>query len=238
MTTLDLLYLAFIAVLLLVDHFVLWPEFLRRSQADPGRARLWLWPRLIIILWTLVAAGVTLWMFEARAWESLRFITPQGWRLWAAIGLVSAPAIVYARPAVKIAGSKGQKRVKLASLDVERRAPHTVSELGLWVALSLSAGFCEEFIFRGYLIWVFHSLLGLWGAAALSVALFAVAHAYQGVKGILSVCIMGGLLTLIVLVLGSLWPAIALHALIDIGEGVVAWLVLRQVEGNCATVAA
>jgi hypothetical protein len=101
-TTPDLLYLALIAILLLFDHFVLWPTFLRRSQADPSRARQWLWSAWMITLWTLVAAGVALWLFEARAWESLRFTIPHGWRLWVAIGLVLALAVAYARPALRI----------------------------------------------------------------------------------------------------------------------------------------
>src|SRR5882724_8428309 len=39
MRTPDLLYLALIQILLLLDYFLLWPAFLRRSQANPGRAR-------------------------------------------------------------------------------------------------------------------------------------------------------------------------------------------------------
>jgi membrane protease YdiL (CAAX protease family) len=237
-TTPDLLYLALIGVLLLVDHFVLWPTFLRRSQADPGRARLWLWSGWMIMLWTLVAAGVALWLSGARAWESLRLITPRGWRLSVAIGLVLASVIAYARPVVRIARSKRPKRVRMGRPDAERLVPHTGSELGWWVATSLSAGFCEEFIFRGYLIWAFQSLLGLWGAAALSVVVFALAHGYQGAKGILSAGIAGSLLTLVVLISGSLLPAIALHALVDIGQGLVAWLVFRQGQGEGDTLAA
>jgi uncharacterized protein len=232
MTTTDSLYLALIAVLLLLDYFVLWPTFLRRSQADPGRARTWLWSSWMIMLWTLVAAGVVVWLIEARAWGSLRLITPHGWRLWSAIGLVLALAMTYGRTVLKIARSKRPKRIKLGNPHVEKYSPHTRSELGWWVALSLSAGFCEEFIFRGYLIFAFQPLLGLWGAAAFSVVVFAVAHAYQGVKGILGTGIVGGLLTLVVLISGSLLPAIALHALVDISQGLVAWLVFRKVQGE------
>ena len=107
-------------------------------------------------------------------------------------------------------------------------SPRTRFEMGWFVALSLTAGFCEEFIFRGYLIWVFRPVLGLWGAAAFSVVVFALAHAYQGAKGILSTGFIGLLFTLVVLITGSLWPAIALHALLDIGQGLIAWLVLRR----------
>lgn len=79
---------------------------------------------------------------------------------------------------------------------------------------------------------MFQSSLGLWGAATLSVVLFASLHAYQGAKGFLSTGIVGGLCTLVVLILGSLWPAIALHALLDMGQGLVGWLALRQVQGG------
>ena len=230
MITPDLLYLALIAVLLLVDYFVLWPAFLRRSQVDPGRARLGLWSGWMIMLWTLVAAGVALWLFEARAWESLRLIAPHGWRLWGSIGLGLILVITYARTVVRIARRKRPKRIKMGNPHVERLAPHTRSELGWWLVVSLSAGFCEEFVFRGYLIWVFQSLFGLWGAAAFSVVVFAVAHAYQGAKGILATGVVGGLLTLVVLISGSLFPAIALHVLTDIGTGLVAWVAFRKAQ--------
>src|SRR6478672_5364294 len=186
MTASDLLYLALIAILLLLDCFVLWPTFLRRSEAEPGRARLWLWSAWMIMLWTLVAAGVALWLFKGRAWEALRLVVPHGWRLWSAIALVLMLVIAYGRTALRIARSKRPKRIQMGSPHVEKLAPHTRAELGWWIAMSLSAGFCEEFIFRGYLIWVFQPLVGLWAAAGFSVVVFAAAHAYQGAKGILA----------------------------------------------------
>ena len=229
MTTADLLFLVLIAVLLLLDHFALWPTFLRRSEVDPGRARRWLWLAWMIMLWTLTAAGIGVWLFETRAWDSLRFTRPSGWRLWVATVLVLAFAIHYARTVITIAKRKRPKRVRMGHTHAEKLAPHTRSELAWWLALSVSAGFCEEFIFRGYLIWVFQPMFGLWGAAALSVVAFAAAHAYQGVKSALATGIVGCVLMAVVLIFGSLWPAIALHALVDIGQGLVAWLVLRKI---------
>jgi len=229
MTTSDFSYLALIATLLLFDYFVLWPGFLRRSQANPGRARLWLWSGWMIMLWTLVVAGAALWLFEARAWSALRLIVPRGWRLWGAVALVLMVAISYARTVARITRSKSP-RIKMGHPYVEKLAPHTQSELSWWVAMSLSAGFCEEFVFRGYLIWAFQPLLGLVGAALFSVVVFAMAHAYQGAKGILATGIVGGLLTLVVLVSGSLFPAIVLHAVVDIGSGLVAWAALRKMR--------
>jgi membrane protease YdiL (CAAX protease family) len=106
--------------------------------------------------------------------------------------------------------------------------PRTLTELCWFGGASLTAGFCEELLFRGYVIWVFTPWLGWWGAAALSLAIFAVAHIYQGWNGVLRTGIVGGIFTLVVAVTGSLWPAIALHALVDLFNGFMAWMALRD----------
>jgi uncharacterized protein len=235
MTLPDLLCVALIALTLSLDHFVLWRAFLQRSRADSGRARFWIYSAWTVEEWTLVAFVVALWLYKGRHWTALRLTTPDGWRLWASMSVVFALAITLAAATLKVARIKRKKRVKLQS-HVEGLAPHTRSELGLWAALSVSAGLSEELIFRGYLIWAFQPVLGLWGAAALSVAGFAVAHGYQGAKGVLATGIVGCLLTLVVVMFGSLWPAVAMHALVDLQQGLVAWLVLRKVrEGDALT---
>lgn len=232
MTKADALYLVLIAIGLSFDSFVLWPTFLRRSEVEPARARVWLWSSTIVFLWTLVVAGVALWMLERRSWTELRLVAPHGWRILGTIGLLLAVAIFYARPVAAIARARrSNKRIKFPK-NVARRAPHTRAELAWWMALSVSAGICEEFICRGYLIWVLQPVLGLWLAATVSLIVFAAAHAYQGAKGVVAVAVVGGLLTLIVLVFGSLVPAIAVHMLADAGEGFVAWLALRDVPAG------
>lgn len=231
MTMPDLLCLALIALTLCFDHFVTWRAFLRRSQVDPGRARLWLYSAGIGQLWALAAFVAALWLYQRRPWGALRLVAPEGWRLWASVGLVLALAITLAAPIRKIARPRPRRRFKMSS-EVEARAPHTRSELARWAALSVSAGFSEELIFRGYLIWVFRPVLGLWGAAAFSLVVFTVAHGYEGAKSALAAGIVGGLLTAVVLLLGSLWPAIALHVLVDLQQGLVAWLVLRNAPGG------
>jgi membrane protease YdiL (CAAX protease family) len=137
--------------------------------------------------------------------------------------------LYYGRTAALVArSSRAKARVRKQLGKLNGMLPHTGLELYWFVGVSLTAGFCEEFLFRGYFIWAFAPWLGWWGAAALSVPIFASLHAYQGWIGALRTGVVGVLFTLVVAVFGSLWPAIALHALVDVGAGMIAWPALRE----------
>ena len=233
MTVSDWCYTVLIASGLLIDYFVSGPAFLRRSQLDQPSARMWLWSVWMTLLWALVVVGIALWLSNERAWLALGMAVPKGWRLWGSVILVVGFALHQVRTAAKIArisGLKPKLRAQLGRLSI--MLPHSSAELRWFVAVSLTAGFCEEFIFRGYLIWAFEPLLGWWGAAALSLSVFAAAHAFQGKAGPIRSGLVGGVLTLLVALSGSLIPAIVLHAVADIMSGVIAWLVLREEPAN------
>ena len=228
---LDLLYVLLFAVALpLIDYLVFWPASKRRLEADPARARRRLWAASIPQAWALVAAGAVLWRFHDRSWSSFGFSVPEGWRLWVSIGLVVL-LLAYLVPSSATVARSAEVRASVRQQCGGLTAavlPHTRTDMYWFAAVSLTAGFCEEFLFRGYFIWVLSPWLGWWGAAALSLLIFASGHAYQGWSGVLRTGVVGLLFTLVVAILGSLWPAIVLHALVDLGMGFVAWLALRE----------
>jgi uncharacterized protein len=227
----DVLYVAWFAVVgPLIDYSIYWPAFHRRSQADPARARTWLWAWTIGPAWALVAVGAAIWMTNDRSWREFGFSVPDGWRLWTTIVLLLLVVVyhVYAVATV-VRSSEAQASLRQQmSGAIPACMPHTRTELYWFGGVSLTAGFCEEFLFRGYFIWVFAQWLGWWGAAALSLLIFAVAHIYQGWNGVLRTGMVGALYTLVVAMFESLWPAIALHALLDLNGGIMAWLALRD----------
>jgi membrane protease YdiL (CAAX protease family) len=227
---LDFVYLALFALALpLWDHFVHWPAFRRRSGADHARERTRLWTAAIRSLWILVALGAALWIHHGRSWAALGFGAPTGWRLGVSLGLVLLLAAYTAYAAAAVArDADARASVRRQSASTAELMPHTRAEMRRFAVLSLSAGFCEEFLYRGYFIWALAPWLGWWGAAALSLVLFASAHAYQGLEGALRVAVVGLVYTLVVAFTGSLWPAIALHALVDLNGGLLAWLALRE----------
>lgn len=231
MTTIaDLFYVTLIVVAWpLFEYFLFWPTFLRRVQTNRARAWAWFWLVTILLQWGLVALGATLWVRGNRSWASLGFSTPEGWRCWISIALFVLLAAYYAYAIFTVARSsvaKASMRQQFGKLAVVM--PRTRSEMYLFGGASLTAGFCEEFLYRGYIIWLFSPWLGWWGAAALSVPLFASIHAYQGWNGMIRTGVLGAVFVLIVALLDSLWPAIALHVVVDLGAGVLAWLALRE----------
>jgi membrane protease YdiL (CAAX protease family) len=239
MTVADWCYSGLIAFWLIIDHFIAWPAFLRRSQIDAPSARLSLWRTWMSLLWTLTVLGIAIWLWDKRAWEALGLSVPEGWRLWGSaillVGFAALQALTVAKIA-RIAGPKPKLRAQLGKLAM--MLPHSQSELRWFIGASLTAGICEEFLFRGYLIWAFTPALGWRGAAALSLLAFTAGHAYQGRSGALRSAGAGIFFSLLVLATGSLIPAMVLHALIDAGSGVIAWLVLRDESANDEIVSA
>jgi membrane protease YdiL (CAAX protease family) len=70
--------------------------------------------------------------------------------------------------------------------------PQTAAEMAVWVVLAWTAGFCEEFIFRGYLQRQFLAWTGSTTAAVILQGLvFGAAHWYQGWKGVVVIAILG-----------------------------------------------
>lgn len=228
MTTLDSLYLGLVALALLFDHFVLWRAFLRWVTRAPAQARLRYWSIWMTMMWTLVAGGALLWRTNGRGWGVLGFTLSRSLGLWVAVGLIAAFAIIQGRGALQVERSpRARSKLRATYAKLVAILPHTPTELYWFLALSITAGFCEEFIFRGYLIWGLRQWVSWWAAAVISVILFAAGHSYQGMSGILRAGILGAVLTLVLAISGSLWPGIILHALIDISSGLIAWLVLR-----------
>jgi len=96
--------------------------------------------------------------------------------------------------------------------------PTSARERWLFAAVALSAGICEEVVYRGWLLFALHREFALTGAAALLAAavLFGLAHSYQGPLGILSATLAGVLMCVLYVGTGTLLVPIVLHSLIDL----------------------
>ena len=207
-----------------------WPQFRAGVAAGDPEARTRAYRRGIIGQWLFAAAAVTIWSLYERPWDALRLTMPPGWRLVLGIGFVVAAIGLLVLQLWSVARLSSARRIaaqpKLGN--VAFMLPHTAREERWFVGLSITAGVCEELLFRGYLPWLFAPWLGQVGAMALVVALFGLSHAYQGRRGATRATLAGAVMAAIVLTTGSLIPAMIVHAAIDIGGGTVGYWLLRE----------
>jgi len=106
--------------------------------------------------------------------------------------------------------------------------PRDAVELRWFLALSATAAFCEEVIFRGYLqrqmsAWTGNATLGV----LLQAAVFGIGHAYEGRERMLLIFLYGGLLGIVAEARRNLRAGMLAHFLQDGITGVVLYRLLR-----------
>lgn len=97
--------------------------------------------------------------------------------------------------------------------------PHSRKERRLFAALAVTAGVCEEVLFRGFLLFYLQEIFPgfrVVGAVAVSSVIFGLCHFYQGVRGVLGTGAFGAGMAILYVASGSLIVPIILHALLDL----------------------
>jgi uncharacterized protein len=113
-----------------------------------------------------------------------------------------------------------------AQTSVLALAPQTGWEMLLWVALSVTAGIVEEFVFRGYLLQQFASIRGrsipgkLWTGVIASSLLFGAAHGYEGIGAMIAIVAFGAMFCALAIQRKSLRAGMMAHAWHDSFVGI------------------
>jgi membrane protease YdiL (CAAX protease family) len=172
--------------------------------------------------WLMVTIAIS--GIRARGLQVRRFIAPN----WDGLALLNDFGIALGFQIVAGIIAVFALRTLLSTLApinpiLRQYAPRGHLETVLFLMLALTAGFCEEFLFRGYLQLQFTALsqnpiVG----TAMQVFLFGAMHAYQGVRRMAIVTCYGALLTLLALWRRSLRPGMIAHFMQDAFAGLVA----------------
>jgi len=100
--------------------------------------------------------------------------------------------------------------------------PGTTLELLVWALLSMTAGICEEIIFRGYLQRQFAALSrSMLAGVALSAVVFGAAHGYEGGPRMILIGIYGLMFGLLAWWRKSMRPGMIAHGWHDAFSGAV-----------------
>jgi membrane protease YdiL (CAAX protease family) len=109
-------------------------------------------------------------------------------------------------------------------------APQTGKQLLLFLALSATAGVCEEIIFRGYLQKQFAiiSNSAVVGIVAQAI-IFGAGHGYEGAKRMLLIAVLGMMFGILTHIRRSTKPAMAAHFFQDGIAGIALYLVAKKI---------
>lgn len=132
---------------------------------------------------------------------------------------VLAAAIVGITAVYRLGGAATRRALAVQLRPVAALLPRSTQERWTFAALAITAGICEEVLYRGFglaaLRWASPDL-GDGTLIVLTGAAFGFAHLYQGPMGVVVTGLLGGYFAWIVIATGSLLPVIFLHALLDL----------------------
>jgi membrane protease YdiL (CAAX protease family) len=97
--------------------------------------------------------------------------------------------------------------------------PATWTERRWWVVVSITAGLCEETLFRGFMLHYLHVFpwtLNLTLVLLISSVIFGLNHLYQGAAGVAASAIVGFLFGLLFLLTENLLLPVILHGVMDL----------------------
>lgn len=101
-------------------------------------------------------------------------------------------------------------------------APQSLLQVLVWVALCVTAGIVEEFVFRGYFLQQFASIRGnIWIGVVASSLLFGAAHGYEGIGGMIAITAYGAMFCILALRRRSLRAGMMAHAWHDSFTGIL-----------------
>lgn len=183
-----------------------------------------------LYLWVLAAAAAGIWWFNDRGFADIGLrwppVWPKGMPLYVLVGfagLYLADTFLELRNVVQQSGEETEKvPLELGFL------PQSGYEYLHFTSVAITAGFCEELIFRGYFIRYFQLLLGLEDmthtlAILLPALIFGIVHLYQGWRSVVKITSMAIVFGYVFVHTESLWWLMALHAGIDMLAGALAW---------------
>jgi membrane protease YdiL (CAAX protease family) len=208
-----------------------WPRYLAQLAAGVPRARLNFYRSIVLEEWIAVAVLLGYWACIGRPLQALMLIpaSPVRFAIGMAVALALCALLMLQNKAIR-ARPDVMPRLRKRLAYGEPLMPHTGAERWRFHAVSITAGVCEEVLFRGFLLWYFAVWFGVWPAAILSSIVFGIGHVYLGVRQIPNTAIIGMAMATLTILSGSLWPAMLLHAAIDWNSGELGFLVLNAPE--------
>jgi membrane protease YdiL (CAAX protease family) len=210
---------------------------LAKPRVEPSE-RIALYVSTIAFQW--VAAGVAAWRAWARGFTAsqLGLVLNDRWQIVAAALLGAGVLATLQWFNLRRMGRVKTKAPAALRVLAERILPQSLMESFPFFSLAVTAGLCEEFLYRGFALAAFtRAGLPTWTAVCVSSILFGLAHLYQGRGGLVRTVILGIFFGIARIAYDSLVPVIAWHIAVDVAAGVAGPRYLTDTKSVSAEIA-
>lgn len=231
MSLIDHIVVLLFAVAYPIYSFLSYPNSKQALLSNKPGERVRLYRETIIWLWAFCILVLAVQVYQGRSFEDIGFVLSSHWTFWTALSvtLLAAAFFYYQHQTVqRDAAQVHLLQEQLGKSGVSELLPRTAQETRWFLSVSITAGICEEILFRGYLIWYFAVYSSTAPAVIFSTILFGLAHGYLGWKLGVRSGLTGLVLALTYVFSGSLLVPVLLHIMVDISTGMLGQLALSE----------
>ncbi len=219
----------FILILIILAVAVPWRGAIRikRLLAQPSlttNQRLSLYASTMLFQWGL--AAIVFWRATSRhlTLDELGLVVLGVWRTGSIALVLTAILCLNQWAGLKKIEMRGVDQSSLIVRFREKIMPHSALETFVFAGLACTAGLAEEFVYRGFLFAVCLNVFSPFAhpgliAMIVSSAWFAIAHLYQGRRGVITTYVVGMIFSAVRFWSGNLVPVMMAHAGIDLVAG-------------------
>lgn len=202
-----------------------WYEIPRLKASTAPRRKIHYYTKIVAALWVCAAIAVS----TMKVGDVFAIHKASGEIAWldkgsapaaALMGVSAGIFIVILLPAILALSSE---KIRLKAAKAAKRLafllPSSAEERRWWWLVCLTAGICEEVIYRAFLLRYWHLQpwhLNLTWALVVSSLTFGNGHLYQGGVGAVQTTLIGFIFGAMFIVSGTLWLPIIAHALLDL----------------------
>ncbi|MGB7526995.1 CPBP family intramembrane glutamic endopeptidase [Sphingobacterium cellulitidis] len=204
-------------IFLIVDHY----RIKKRKTSDSSQDKIKDYQKTILVFWFLTISVVLNDYLEPIPSLSFQFelslLNTVFMSLVILLGYVQYRNSRVNEINVTAFASKSQKVVNYL--------PTSRQELSWFIMVAISAGFCEEVLFRMFVYEFAIQYIGVSGSLLFTNVIFAITHIDTGMKNLVGVFILGLVFSLIFYFTQNIWIVVALHISIDFNAGVLGYRV-------------
>jgi uncharacterized protein len=201
------------------------------STLSTNRIRVYL--STIAFQWAVAAIVAWRWFRHGGSVQDLGIMLPNERRAMVTVTLLSLLLIFNQIVGLRRLADLPREKRGIVGRLAEKLVPRTFSEKCVASVLVVTVAICEELIYRGFVQGLFQTWLSaVWAGVVISAVFFAVAHLYQGRRGLITTFAVGLIFSGVRVWTGSLLPSAIIHFVVDFTAGAASARLVASAESQ------